>query len=72
MNGRIYDNEDNQPVTEKPKDFDKRKQQTEKDLETSDKILNGDLFRFYDNPDFDKVKPSDYNYPPGPKGSEKQ
>ncbi|HJE01574.1 polyglycerol-phosphate lipoteichoic acid synthase LtaS [Staphylococcus auricularis] len=72
VNGRIYDNEDNQPVTEKPKDFDKRKQQTEKDLETSDKILNGDLFRFYDNPDFDKVKPSDYNYPPGPKGSEKQ
>ncbi|MCU5745805.1 polyglycerol-phosphate lipoteichoic acid synthase LtaS [Staphylococcus sp. SQ8-PEA] len=72
VNGRIYSNKDNQPVTKKPKDFERRKQQTVKDLEMSDNVLNGDLFRFYKNPDFKKVKPSDYNYKSGPKGEEKK
>ncbi|HLR20165.1 MAG TPA: polyglycerol-phosphate lipoteichoic acid synthase LtaS [Staphylococcus sp.] len=73
VNGRIYDNENNEPVTEEPKDFDKRKQQAEKDLEMSDNVINGDLLRFYDNPDFEKVKPSEYKYKPGPEaqGSKK-
>lgn len=72
VNGRIYSNKDNKPLTKKPKDFDKRKNQTVKDLEMSDNVLNGDLFRFYDNPDFDKIKPSDYNYKSGPEGKEKK
>ncbi|WP_440857940.1 polyglycerol-phosphate lipoteichoic acid synthase LtaS [Staphylococcus shinii] len=72
VNGRIYDNKNNEPITEKPKDFDKRKQQSEKDLQMSDDVLNGDLLRFYDNPDFEKVNPSDYEYKPGPKGQEKK
>ena len=72
VNGRIYDNKNNEPVTEKPSDFDARKQQAEKDLEMSDDVINGDLLRFYDNPDFDKVKPSQYKYEPGPKGQEKK
>ena len=71
VNGRIYDNKNNEPVTEKPSDFDKRKQQAEKDLQMSDDVLNGDLLRFYDNPDFDKVKPSNYKYETGPQGQEK-
>lgn len=71
VNGKIYSNKDNELITEKPKDFEKRKQQAEKDLEMSDSVLNGDLFRFYDNPDFDKIKPSEYSYEPGPKGQEK-
>ena len=71
VNGKIYSNKDNELLTEKPKDFDKNKKQVEKDLEMSDSVLNGDLFRFYDNPDFDKIKPSEYSYEPGPKGQEK-
>lgn len=71
VNGKIYSNKDNELITEKPKDFEKHKQQVEKDLEMSDSVLNGDLFRFYDNPDFDKIKPSEYSYEPGPKGQEK-
>lgn len=72
VNGRIYSNKNNEPITHKPKDFDKNKKQAEKDLEMSDNVLNGDLFRFYDNPDFKKINPSDYNYKVGPKGNEKQ
>ncbi|MDK9862623.1 polyglycerol-phosphate lipoteichoic acid synthase LtaS [Staphylococcus equorum] len=72
VNGRIYDNKTNEPVTEEPKDFDKRKQQAEKDLQMIDDLINGDLLRFYDNPDFEKVKPSEYEYKPGPKGNEKK
>ena len=37
----------------------------------SDSVLNGDLFRFYKNPDFKKVNPSKYEYKAGPKGNEK-
>ncbi|MBF7023576.1 polyglycerol-phosphate lipoteichoic acid synthase LtaS [Staphylococcus kloosii] len=72
VNGRIYSNKDNKPMTTKPKDFEKRKQQTDKDLEMSDDVLNGDLFRFYKNPDFKKVNPAKYEYKSGPKGQEKK
>ena len=46
--------------------------QVEKDLEMSDSVLNGDLFRFYKNPDFKKVNPGKYEYKSGPKGNEKK
>lgn len=72
VNGKIYSNKDNELLTEKPKDFDKNKKQVEKDLEMSDSVLNGDLFRFYKNPDFKKVNPSKYEYKSGPKGNEKK
>ncbi|MDU4618589.1 MAG: polyglycerol-phosphate lipoteichoic acid synthase LtaS [Staphylococcus epidermidis] len=68
VNGKIYSNKDNELLTEKPKDFDKNKKQVEKDLEMSDSVLNGDLFRFYKNPDFKKVNPGKYEYKSGPKG----
>ncbi|MCE3399016.1 hypothetical protein LCC45_16830, partial [Staphylococcus aureus] len=48
------------------------KKQVEKDLEMSDSVLNGDLFRFYKNPDFKKINPSKYEYKTGPKGNEKK
>lgn len=70
VNGKIYSNKDNELLTEKPKDFDKNKKQVEKDLEMSDSVLNGDLFRFYKNPDFKKVNPGKYEYKSGPKGNE--
>ena len=38
----------------------------------SDSVLNGDLFRFYKNPDFKKVNPGKYEYKSGPKGNEKK
>ncbi|KAA9374746.1 polyglycerol-phosphate lipoteichoic acid synthase LtaS [Staphylococcus epidermidis] len=72
VNGKIYSNKDNELITEKPKDFDKNKKQVEKDLEMSDSVLNGDLFRFYKNPDFKKVNPGKYEYKSGPKGNEKK
>lgn len=72
VNGKIYSNKDNELLTEKTKDFDKNKKQVEKDLEMSDSVLNGDLFRFYKNPDFKKVNPGKYEYKSGPKGNEKK
>ena len=72
VNGKIYSNKDNELLTEKPKDFDKNKKQVEKDLEMSDSVLIGDLFRFYKNPDFKKVNPGKYEYKSGPKGNEKK
>lgn len=72
VNGKIYSNKDNELLTEKPKDFDKNKKQVEKDLEMSDSVLNGDLFRFYKNPDFKKVNPGKYEYKSGPKRNEKK
>lgn len=72
VNGKLYSNKDNELLTKKPKDFDKNKKQVEKDLEMSDSVLNGDLFRFYKNPDFKKINPSKYEYKTGPKGNEKK
>lgn len=61
VNGKIYSNKNNELITTQPADFEKNKKQVEKDLEMSDNVLNGDLFRFYKNPDFKKVNPSKYN-----------
>ncbi|KDE95639.1 glycerol phosphate lipoteichoic acid synthase [Staphylococcus sp. TE8] len=72
VNGKLYSNKDNELLTKKPKNFDKNKKQVEKDLEMSDSVLNGDLFRFYKNPDFKKINPSKYEYKTGPKGNEKK
>ncbi|PTI33283.1 polyglycerol-phosphate lipoteichoic acid synthase LtaS, partial [Staphylococcus warneri] len=69
VNGKLYSNKDNELLTKKPKDFEKNQKQVEKDLEMNDSLLNGDLFRFYKNPDFKKVDPSKYEYKPGPKGN---
>ncbi|QLK85499.1 polyglycerol-phosphate lipoteichoic acid synthase LtaS [Staphylococcus sp. 17KM0847] len=68
VNGKVYSNEDNEPMETPPSNLEEVKQQVETDLEVSDKILNGDLFRFYDNPDFKKIDPSKYKYETGPKG----
>ncbi|MEJ7541741.1 polyglycerol-phosphate lipoteichoic acid synthase LtaS [Staphylococcus intermedius] len=71
VNGKAYSNKNNQPLETPPADLDKNKKQVQHDLEMSDKVLNGDLFRFYDNPDFDKVNPADYKYATGPKADQK-
>ena len=72
VNGKLYSNKDNELLTKKPKDFEKNQKQVEKDLEMNDSLHNGDLFRFYKNPDFKKVDPSKYEYKTGPKGNEKK
>ncbi|WP_145541550.1 polyglycerol-phosphate lipoteichoic acid synthase LtaS [Staphylococcus warneri] len=72
VNGKLYSNKDNELLTKKPKDFEKNQKQVEKDLEMNDSLLNGDLFRFYKNPDFKKIDPSKYEYKTGPKGNEKK
>ena len=71
VNGKLYSNKDNELLTKKPKDFEKNQKQVEKDLEMNDSLLNGDLFRFYKNPDFKKVYPSKYEYETGPKVTRK-
>ena len=54
MNGKVYSNKNNELITTPPKDLEKIKTGG-KDLEMSDEVLNGDLFRFYNNPDFKKL-----------------
>ena len=71
VNGKVYSNKNNELITTPPKDLEKNKKQVEKDLEMSDNVLNGDLFRFYNNPDFKKINPSKYDYKIGPHGNQK-
>ena len=71
VNGKVYSNKNNELITTPPKDLEKNKKQVEKDLEMSDEVLNGDLFRFYNNPDFKKINPSKYDYKIGPHGNKK-
>ncbi|HBV03208.1 MAG TPA: LTA synthase family protein [Staphylococcus sp.] len=61
----VYDNKTNKPMKTKPQDLQENKNKVEKELELSDQLLHGDLFRFYDNPDFKKIKPSSYEYKSG-------
>lgn len=71
VNGKAYSNKTNELLEMPPKDLEKNKKQVEKDLEMSDNVLNGDLFRFYNNPDFKKIDPSKYEYKTGPQGNQK-
>ena len=71
VNGKAYSNKTNELLETPPKDLEKSKKQVEKYLEMSDNVLNGDLFRFYNNPDFKKVNPSKYEYKTGPHGNQK-
>lgn len=71
VNGKAYFNKTNELLETSPKDLEKNKKQVEKDLEMSDNVLNGDLFRFYNNPDFKKINPSKYEYKTGPQGNQK-
>lgn len=71
VNGKAYSNKTNELLETPPKDLEKNKKQVEKDLEMSDNVLNGDLFRFYNNTDFKKVNPSKYEYKTGPHGNQK-
>ncbi|PTF02639.1 glycerol phosphate lipoteichoic acid synthase [Staphylococcus devriesei] len=71
VNGKAYSNKTNELLETPPKDLEKNKKHVEKDLEMSDNVLNGDLFRFYNNTDFKKVNPSKYEYKTGPHGNQK-
>ncbi|KAA1042421.1 polyglycerol-phosphate lipoteichoic acid synthase LtaS [Macrococcus equipercicus] len=64
INGVYYNNQTNEPLTDEQdkKNAEKIKNQVETELEVSDSLLNGDLMRFYKNPEFKKINPMKYNY----------
>lgn len=67
INGIYYDNTTNQPITaeaDKAKAV-KIKKQVETELELSDSLINGDLLRFYKNPEFKAIDPMKYSYDNG-------
>lgn len=67
VNGVFYSNKTNQPLTDEKQKAatEKIKRQVEKELEMSDALINGDLLRFYNNPEFKKIDASKYHYDNG-------
>ncbi len=67
INGIFYSNKTNQPLTDKTEKAaaETIKRQAEKELEMSDALINGDLLRFYNNPEFEKINASEYHYDNG-------
>lgn len=68
INGAYYNNKTNKMITDEAtkKKADAIKRHVEKELEMSDSLLNGDLFRFEkDSKAFTKVNPSKYEYKNG-------
>lgn len=63
IGNEVFDRETNEKIeeTEKTKAI---KKQAEIELELSDKLIYGDLFRFYDQNGFEKVDTSQYMYSP--------
>ncbi|MCY8507815.1 glycerol phosphate lipoteichoic acid synthase, partial [Bacillus atrophaeus] len=59
--GKYYDTKTGELLEES--EVDKKEDSlVKKELEMSDKIINGDLLRFYTPKGFEKVNPSDYDY----------
>ncbi|UTH07457.1 polyglycerol-phosphate lipoteichoic acid synthase LtaS [Macrococcoides canis] len=67
VNGVFYSNKTNQPLTDEKQKAaaETVKRQVEKELEMSDALINGDLLRFYNNPEFKKIDASKYHYDNG-------
>lgn len=66
FNGDYYQTANGKPLkhlnASQQRAVDKIQQYVTTELGLSDKVINGDLLRFYHLPDFTKVKKSDYNY----------
>ncbi len=61
ISGKYYDTKTGKELDES--EVDKSEDSlVKKELEMSDKIINGDLLRFYEPKGFKKVNPSDYDY----------
>ncbi len=64
VNGIFYNNETKEEITEPTEEMKKLKETVHHELELSDKVLNGDLLRFYTpNEHWEPVDTSDYFYP---------
>ena len=58
-----YDTETGEVIEEPTEEMKKTKKDVEKELQLSDKLLNGDLLRFYTpTEDWEPINPSDYSY----------
>ena len=63
VDGVYYDNETEEEIKEITKKMEKQREQVFHELELSDKVLNGDLLRFYTpNEDWVPVEAKDYQY----------
>ncbi|MGY5190338.1 UNVERIFIED_CONTAM: glycerol phosphate lipoteichoic acid synthase, partial [Bacillus amyloliquefaciens DSM 7 = ATCC 23350] len=61
VSGKYYDTKTGKELDES--EIDKSEDSlVKKELEMSDKIINGDLLRFYEPKGFTKLNPSDYDY----------
>ncbi|MRG86755.1 LTA synthase family protein [Salinibacillus xinjiangensis] len=64
VNGIFYDNESKKKISEPTEDMLKTKEKALHELELSDKVLNGNLLRFYTpNKEWEPVDTSEYFYP---------
>ncbi|SES90892.1 lipoteichoic acid synthase [Salinibacillus kushneri] len=64
VNGTYYDNETKEKISEPTEEMLKKRETVMHELELSDKVLNGDLLRFYTpNKEWEPVNPNDYTYP---------
>ncbi|KMY51726.1 LTA synthase family protein [Peribacillus loiseleuriae] len=61
IKGKYYDTKTGELI-EETEEIAADKQLAQKLLQYSDKVVNGDLLRFYTPKDFTPIKPSDYNY----------
>lgn len=65
VGSKVYDNagrELNNLTTEQKEEVSKQQERTDKVLSLSDKIITGDLLRFYTPANFKKVNKNDYSY----------
>ncbi len=63
VGGKFYDAETGLPLDEsKMKAANELKDEVEYKLDLSDRVVNGDLLRFYTPPNFEPVDRNDYNY----------
>ncbi|RKQ32698.1 LTA synthase family protein [Oceanobacillus halophilus] len=64
INGIYYDNQSKEEITEPTEEMSHMKETVHHELELSDRVLNGDLLRFYTpNEEWEPVNRDDYSYP---------
>jgi len=66
INGVYYDNETKEVIEEPTEEMEEMKETVLHELDLSDKVIFGDLLRFYTpNKDWEPIDPSDYTYGKG-------
>lgn len=63
VNGNYYDNETKEVIEEPTEEMLEMNERAHRELELSDKVINGDLLRYYQpNEDWEPIDPNEYNY----------